>query len=533
MVGNMCQAYRTYRGKSIEHLPCFICYSKHMHMWYLAWVVALAFEALVIWTSSTRLYDRIVFRWLVVGLALAATAITTLAAITIDWRVWLVVGFISLYRLLNLVRLGVRRLHTDRLWRQSTSAFSMLLLLQLITLGLAMLGIGSGFDTLLALLVAVQVLTTAVLLRSSLLTWRRTSFPKNVPFLADADLPSISVLVPARNETDALLQCLRTLTDSTYPKMEIIVLDDCSSNPRTADIIKEYAHEGVRFIRGTQPEDHWLAKNHAYNQLVENSSGDYLVFCGVDVQMAPDALRRLVSFAVTSKKDMVSVMPQRQVDARRGLAILQTMRYYWELAFPRRLFKRPPVLSTAWLVHRDALDSYGGFPSVAQAITPEAYFAKKAVIANAYSFIRSDEDLVLLSAKTHNEQYATTVRIRYPQIHRRLELVCLVTLFQLAVFVGPFVGLALAQLTPNPLVYSVAWLSSIALLTATYMIAAVYTRLSEPLIGLVTPLVGYVTDIAMLHISMFKYEFSNVYWKGRNVCVPVMHVLPRLPKLPD
>lgn len=249
--------------------------------------------------------------------------------------------------------------------------------------------------------------------------------------------------------------------------------------------------------------------------------------------MAPDALRRLVSFAVSNKRDMVSVMPQRHADARRGLAILQSMRYYWELAFPRRLFKRPPVLSTTWLVKRDALESYGGLPSVAQAITPEAYFAKKAVIANAYSFIRSDEDLVLLSTKTHDEQYATTVRIRYPQIHRRLELVCLVTLFQLAVFIGPFVGMVLVQLTPSPLMYSLTWLVCIASLTATYMIASVYTRLSEPLIGLMAPLFGYITDIGMLHISMFKYEFSNVYWKGRNVCVPVMHVIPRLPKLPD
>jgi glycosyltransferase involved in cell wall biosynthesis len=504
-----------------------------MNMWYVAWLAALGFEALVIWTSIVRLYEHPFFRWLMVGLALAATTITTVATFSSDWRLWLVVGFISLYRLINLVRLGMRRLQVDRLWRQSTSAFTMLFLFQLIALGLAMFGMASGFDTLLALIVAIQVLTAAVLLRSSFLTWRRTSFPTDVPFLSDSELPSISVLVPARNETDALMQCLQTLTDSTYPKMEIIVLDDCSSNPRTADIIKQYAHDGVRFIKGSQPEERWLAKNHAYNQLVENSNGEYLVFCGVDVQMAPDALRRLVSFAVSAKRDMVSVMPQRHINARRGLAILQTMRYYWELAFPRRLFKRPPVLSTAWLVHREALESYGGFPSVAQAITPEAYFAKKAVIANAYSFIRSDEDLVLLSTKTHDEQYATTVRIRYPQIHRRLELVCLVTLFQLAIFVGPFIGLALAQLTPNPLVYILAWLVSIASLTATYMIASVYTRLSEPLIGLATPLVGYVTDIVMLHISMFKYEFSNVYWKGRNVCVPVMHVIPRLPKLPD
>jgi hypothetical protein len=36
-------------------------------------------------------------------------------------------------------------------------------------------------------------------------------------------------------------------------------------------------------------------------------------------------------------------------------------------------------------------------------------------------------------------------------------------------------------------------------------------------------------DILLLHTSMFDYEFGEVIWKGRNVCIPVMHVVPRLP----
>lgn len=503
-----------------------------MHMWYLVWVAALALEALILWSSFLRIYERPLFRWFVVSLAIAATSIATVAVLTLNWKVWVAVALISLYRIVNLVRLGVRRLQPDRLWRQSTSAFVLLVFMQAVLLGLGAWGNIAGYDVLLAFIVALQVVAALVLLRSSFFTWRSTAFPKNVPFLSDADLPSISVLVPARNETDALMTCLDSLTASTYPKMEIIVLDDCSSNPRTAEILRDYAHDGVRFIRGSESEDRWLAKNHAYNQLAENSNGEYLVFCGVDVQMAPDALRRLVSFAVANERDMVSVMPQRPEDARRGLAILQAMRYYWELAFPRRFFKRPPVLSTSWIVKRDALEAYGSFASVAQAVTPEAYFAKKAVIANKYSFIRSDDDLIVMSNKSHDEQYATTVRVRYPQIHRRLELVGVITLFQLTMFIGPFVGMLFVQLTPEPWLYAVLWSVAIASLVATYFIASVYTRLSEPVVGLIAPFFGYVVDIVMLHISMLKYEFSDVYWKGRNVCIPVMRVIPRLPKLP-
>ena len=45
---------------------------------------------------------------------------------------------------------------------------------------------------------------------------------------ADKDLPSISVLIPARNETEELHACLDALVASDYPKLEILVLDDCS-----------------------------------------------------------------------------------------------------------------------------------------------------------------------------------------------------------------------------------------------------------------------------------------------------------------
>jgi multisubunit Na+/H+ antiporter MnhB subunit len=33
-----------------------------------------------------------------------------------------------------------------------------------------------------------------------------------------------------------------------------------------------------------------------------------------------------------------------------------------------------------------------------------------------------------------------------------------------------------------------------------------------------------IVDLFLLHLSMFRYEFGSVEWKGRNICIPVMHV---------
>jgi len=39
-----------------------------------------------------------------------------------------------------------------------------------------------------------------------------------------------------------------------------------------------------------------------------------------------------------------------------------------------------------------------------------------------------------------------------------------------------------------------------------------------------------LSDLFLINYSMWKYEFSDVDWKGRNVCIPVMHVVPTLPR---
>jgi hypothetical protein len=38
--------------------------------------------------------------------------------------------------------------------------------------------------------------------------------------------------------------------------------------------------------------------------------------------------------------------------------------------------------------------------------------------------------------------------------------------------------------------------------------------------------VAFVMDLVVLHVSLWKYEFSSVEWKGRNVCIPVMQLAP-------
>jgi hypothetical protein len=462
------------------------------------------------------------------ALSALALLVCTLGLALLDWRMWVWLAPLTLYRLINLLRLGVRRLPQPHLNSVSLRAFKWLVISQFLVVASAATCIHfSTALTALDVLVAIQLLGALVLLRASTHTWQHAHASDAIPRLSDKELPTLSVLVPARNETDELERCLDSLVASDYPKLEIIVLDDNSTNRRTPEIIRSFAQAGVRFVRGQTPEeDRWLAKNFAYAQLSHEASGELLLFCGVDALFAPDTIRRLVEQLYARNKTMLSVMPLRRSGLHRSSALLQAMRYYWEICLPRRFFKRPPVLSTCWLVTAQALDHMGGFEAVSRSVTPEAPFARQSVTTDSYAFIRSDEALGLYSDKPASEQYNTSVRVRYPQMHRRLELVALAAFFELVFLLGPVIGLLVSWRIIHTMAYVAMWAVALACLLTTYGLIAVGARLTNGWSGWLLFPVACIADLIILHISLWKYEFGTVEWKGRSVSLPVMQTRP-------
>ncbi|HSX07028.1 MAG TPA: glycosyltransferase [Candidatus Saccharimonadia bacterium] len=442
------------------------------------------------------------------------------------WSIWIWTLPLTIYRCINLLRIFYKRLPTLQLRAVGLRAFIWLAMSEILLVLFAWFVDRYQLANLLfTSLVAVQLLSALMLVRVSLHTWRHAAVSSVTAAMSDKELPSVSVLVPARNETDDLEQYLETLVQSDYPKLEILVLDDCSVTRRTPEIVRSFAHAGVRFLQGAAPDEtRWLAKNYAYEQLAHEASGDVLLFSGVDVVFAPHTIRQLVALLETRKKDMLSVMPLRATTSGRGSSLLQAMRYYWEMCLPRRLFKRPPVLSTCWLIRSRALKRMGGFAAISRSVNPEAPLARQAVVTDAYSFVRSDEMLGLYSNKPASEQYDTSVRMRYPQLHRRLELVGLAALFEILLLLGPFIGLVFSVYMPHRLLYISVWLLCIVCLSVTYCLVAVGARLTQAWYGWLLVPVAFIVDLIILHVSLWKYEFSTVYWKGRNVCIPVMGV---------
>lgn len=502
-----------------------------MSIWFAAWALAAIVEITLYRLAKYPVFRHTVLRLLGASVVGAMMVCVDFMLLHRTGNYWLIPMVILPYRLLNLVRYARFRLEMRRLRSVSQKASGWLIVGQTLLAFFAWVLQGLGLETSLIVFSVVQLLVVGALLYVTTRTWHY-ALPKSLKAsYTDSELPSLSVLIPARDETTALEACLRSLIANDYPKLEIIVLDDCSLDRRTPEIIKGFARDGVRFVQGKIPPDTWIAKNFAYAELLAEASGEVILYCGVDTTFEPSSLRMLIENMEAGGKEMLSVLPTRPETTERSLSILQTMRYYWELCLPRRVFKRPPVLSSCWLIRREALTKYGGFDGVSQSVSPEAHFARRAVVRNGYAFIRTHAELQVHSNKTSSEQFETAVRLRYPQLHRRLELVAAASLFELFFFIGPFAGLAACYWLPTQTSLLMLWVCSVLAIQFMYNLIAGQTKLNHSAIAFLVAPFGFAADIAMLHISLLRYEFGTVNWKGRNVCIPVMRVETRLPRI--
>jgi len=123
------------------------------------------------------------------------------------------------------------------------------------------------------------------------LPWLRDYVPA-----ADGNCPGISLIFAARDEQEKLPGALATLVAINYPGLEIIAVDDRSTDA-TPQILDEFAsqHPQLKVVHVRELPKGWLGKPHALHRGYEVSTGELLVFTDADVKFEPDSLRRVVA----------------------------------------------------------------------------------------------------------------------------------------------------------------------------------------------------------------------------------------------
>ena len=264
----------------------------------------------------------------------------------------------------------------------------------------------------------VMILVSALLLAAtSLELWhglrvyssirRATSRAKAAPQI---DPPSVSVCIPARNETHAMAECLERVLASDYKKLEILVFDDDSADS-TSNIIRSFAQSGVRFVAGTAIPEGWLGKNYALDVLSKEASGTYVLFLDVDTIIAPTTIRRLVDEMLAGSKSMVSVIPER-ADGWRLSVLFGHLRYFWELSV--NTTNQPAAASAVWMIDRGVLlNELGGLEAYRATAATESAIAAR--LGARYRCLVSTPEIEVFYEKKWSSQAETSKRLLFPR----------------------------------------------------------------------------------------------------------------------
>ncbi len=134
-----------------------------------------------------------------------------------------------------------------------------------------------------------------------------------LPAIALESRPRVSVLIPARNEATTLPRLLAALRRQTFQPLELIVIDDHSSDRTAAIVAASEPGLGVGLLQPPPLPPHWCGKTWALHHGVQASQGDLLVFLDADTEPGPAFLERLLA-THQQLGGLVSVQPYHRTE---------------------------------------------------------------------------------------------------------------------------------------------------------------------------------------------------------------------------
>lgn len=136
--------------------------------------------------------------------------------------------------------------------------------------------------------------------------------PPSVGLPTARNLPAVSVLIPARNESANIGAAIASALHNDGLEFEVVVLDDHSEDD-TATIVQDFARRDPRVRLASAPPlpAGWCGKQHACHVLAGLARHPWLVFMDADVRLEPGALARLAAWVEPRRVDLASGVPRQ------------------------------------------------------------------------------------------------------------------------------------------------------------------------------------------------------------------------------
>lgn len=334
--------------------------------------------------------------------------------------------------------------------------------------------------------------------------------------------PSVTAVVPARNEAASIAEVVRALALQDYAgEFSATVVDD-HSDDGTADLARLASIEAgtakVTILSAPRLATGWTGKLWALNAGVVSaaaSNPDYFWFTDADIIHAPDTLRRLVSRAQAGKFDLTSSMVLLKAETLAERMLIPPFLYFFLMLYPPKWIANPNAGTAGAaggciLLRPTALERIGGLSEIRGEIIDDCALARAVKRSGGkicMGLTRSSSSL--RSYKSFSEIRDMIARTAFTQL-RYSTLLLLGTLIGLAVTFLLSVALTFSS---NPYVWPFA-LFAWCLMTASFLPTVTYYRLHPiwaPMLPLSALFYAYATWLSAVRYWLGK----GGQWKGR------------------
>lgn len=152
----------------------------------------------------------------------------------------------------------------------------------------------------------------------------------------DAAPPHVSVVVPARNEAHGIEDSLRTLLSQEGVELEVIVVDDGSTDNTPGvlrRLVAEFGDKRLLVLEQKKLPPGWIAKNYAVEVGQGRARGDWILFTDADVLHGPRAVQNAVTVMQRENLDHLAVFPRLEAGSFGEALVMPLFGLLYQLRF--------------------------------------------------------------------------------------------------------------------------------------------------------------------------------------------------------
>lgn len=131
----------------------------------------------------------------------------------------------------------------------------------------------------------------------------------SLPAPARTSWPSLSIVIPARDEGAHVLEALKAKLSDGYPELQVVLVDDRSTDDTGAQA-RALNDPRLTVTRVDTLPDGWLGKVNALQCGLQSARGEWLLFSDADVHLAPGTLAKLIDWAEREGLDSIAAVPK-------------------------------------------------------------------------------------------------------------------------------------------------------------------------------------------------------------------------------